>query len=322
MRTTALLRVLATLFAVALVAAACSDDESTTDAASTDDDMADMADDEMAEDDHDHDHDDHDDHGDHGDHGDHDHDHDHGDHDHDADHDDHDHGEPVEVDAANAPTISLEVEADPAGGIKLHVTTTDFTVAPAAASTEHVEGEGHFHLFIDGEKVQRFYNESLYYAGVTEGAVEVMVELSANDHRSYAVDGEPIVAMTSFHVPPHDHGDHDHGEAATLEWDGDAPELTIEVAEDPKSGYNAFITVEGMTLSAENVNGDNVSGEGHLHIYVNGQKLGRLYGTATHIPALPAGEVEITVGAFANDHSQYVLDGEPIEASTTITVGS
>ena len=65
-----------------------------------------------------------------------------------------------------------------------------------------------------------------------------------------------------------------------------------------------------------------VDGEGHLHIYANGQKLGRLYGTATHIPALPEGDVEITVGAFSNDHSPYVIDGEPVEASTTITVAS
>ncbi|MEM8705439.1 MAG: hypothetical protein AAGE98_03210, partial [Actinomycetota bacterium] len=166
------------------------------------------------------------------------------------------------------------------------------------------------------------YNDAIYYAGVTEGEVEVMVELSANDHRAYAVDGAPIIAMTTFDVPPHDHGDHDHGEADEVAWEGAAPELAIEVVDDPKSGYNAFITLSGMTLSPENVNGDNVAGEGHLHIYVNGQKLGRLYGTATHIPALPDGEVEITVGAFANDHSVYVLDGDPIEASTTITVAS
>ncbi|NDH24063.1 MAG: hypothetical protein EBY49_09000, partial [Actinobacteria bacterium] len=31
---------------------------------------------------------------------------------------------------------------------------------------------------------------------------------------------------------------------------------------------------------------------------------------------------EITVGAFTNDHSAYVIDGEPIEASTSITVAS
>ena len=195
-------------------------------------------------------------------------------------------------------------------------------MVPEAASTAHVEGEGHFHLDVDGTKVQRFYNEAIYFAGVTEGEVTVMVELSANDHRTYAVDGEPIVAMVTVDVPPHDHGAHSHGDAGQVAWAGEAPQMAIEVVEDPKSGYNALITVDGMTLSAENVNGDNVDGEGHLHLHVNGQKVGRLYGDATHIPVLPVGEVEITVGAFANDHSAYVIDGEPIEASTSIVVAS
>ena len=318
MRINALLRAFVALFAVALLASACGDDDDTTEAASADDGMGEMADGEMADGEMDEMAD--------GEHG--------GDHDHDGDHDhgddgamEHggmglDHGPPIEVDAADAPTVAVEVESDPAGGINIHVATTNYTIAPESASTEHVDGEGHFHLYIDGTKVQRFYNESIYYAGVTEGEVEVMVELSANDHRGFAVDGEPIVAMTTFDVPAHDHGEHEHGDADTVEWDGAAPELAVEVVEDPKMGHNAFITLDGMTLSPENVNGDNVAGEGHLHIYVNGQKLGRLYGTATHIPALPEGDVEITVGAYANDHSQYVIDGEPIEASTTITVAS
>ena len=316
MRTNAL-RLLAALFTLSLFAAACGDDDPTTDTAATDDDMSEMSEmSEMEDGEHDHDAEGHDGHEGH--------DHDAEGHDgHGAEsHGDHDHGEPVEFEGADVPTVDIAVEADPAGGINVMVTTTNYTVAPEAASGEHVEGEGHFHLYVDGQKVQRFYNDAIHHAGVTEGEITVMVELSANDHRSYVVDGEPIVAMTTFDVPPHDHGEHDHGDSAEVEWEGDAPELAIEVVEDPMSGYNAFITVDGMTLSAENVNCENVAGEGHLHIYVNGQKLGRLYGTATHIPVLPDGDVEITVGAFANDHSVYVLDGDPIEASTTIAVAS
>ncbi|MGB0502341.1 MAG: hypothetical protein ACPGNP_14260, partial [Acidimicrobiales bacterium] len=261
-----------------------------------------------------HDHDDHEDHEGH----------DHDDHeDHEGhDHDDHDHGSPVDFEGAEIPTLGVRVESDPAGGINITVDTTNFLVAPEAASTTHVEGEGHFHLYVDGTKVQRFYNEAIYFAGVTEGEVTVMVELSANDHRTYAVDGEPIVATATVDVPPHDHGAHSHGDAGQVAWEGAAPQMTIEVVEDPKSGYNALIAVDGLTLSAENVNGDHVDDEGHLHLYVNGQKVGRLYGDATHIPVLPVGEVEITIGAFTNDHSAYVIDGEPIEASISVMIAS
>ena len=311
MRTNAHLRVLTALFAVALVAAACGESNAptTTDASNTDASESTTTHSDV--------HDGGDDDGHH-----HDHDAESAESVHDDDGEDHHHGMPVDADAANPPTIAVDVDADPAGGINIHVTTTGFDVVPEAASTDHIDGEGHFHLWIDGEKVMRFYNESVYFAGVTEGEVEVMVELSANDHRQYVVDGEPIVAMTTFTVPPHDHGAHSHGAADSIAWEGEAPALAVEVVEDPKSGFNAFITVDGLTLSADNVGGPNVDGEGHLHIYANGQKLGRLYGTATHIPALPEGDVEITVGAFSNDHSPYVIDGEPVEASTTITVAS
>ena len=100
-----------------------------------------------------------------------DHDHDHDDHDHDTMKTtpvaimrittDHDHGSPVDFEGADIPTLGVRVEPDPAGGINITVDTTNFVVAPEAASTTHVEGEGHFHLYVDGTKVQRFYNEAI-----------------------------------------------------------------------------------------------------------------------------------------------------------------
>lgn len=319
MRIRAILRLLAALSVVALFAAACGEDDEPTTAGDdpaadpAEDDTADSADDDMAEDDM-------------ADDADHDHD---ADADHEADGDmtdgdmtdEHDHGV-VDVPAEAAPTVDVEVFADPAGGVNIHVLTENYTLAPRAASTDHVDGEGHFHLYVDGEKVLRFYNEWIYYAGVAEGEVDITVELSANDHRAYAVDGEPITADVTFTVPPHDHDEHSHDEAASVEFVGDAPTIGLEVVDDPKSGWNAFVTVDGMVLSPEHASGEHVDGEGHLHIYANGQKLGRLYGPATHIAALPEGEVEISVVAYTNDHQPYAVDGQPISAATTVTVAS
>ena len=231
------------------------------------------------------------------------------------------HSDAVEFVGDAVPTINIEVIADPAGGINIAVNTTNYTVAARSASTEHVEGEGHFHLYIDGEKVLRFYNEWIYFAGVTEGVTEIMVELSANDHRRYAYNGEPIHAMATFSMPEHTHDAHSHGEPTEVEFAGPAPTLSLQVLPDPKSGYNAFIEVDGMVLTGAHASQDPVDGEGHLHIYVNGQKLGRLYGGATHIGALPQGDLEITVAAYSNDHAPYVVNGEAVEAQTTITVG-
>jgi hypothetical protein len=323
MRTRATLRLLAALSVLVLLAASCGDDDDPT--ASVGDDLgADTTDGDMADDitdgdaDHDHGADDmaHDDMAD---------DMAHDDMADDMAHDDMAEGHEhvlVEVPAEGAPSVDLEVFADPAGGVNIHVLTENYTVAPRAASTDHVEGEGHFHLYVDGEKVLRFYNDWVYYAGVTEGDVDIAVELSANDHSTYAVDGDPIMAAVTFSVPAHEHDDHSHDEATPVEFVGDAPTIGLEVVEDPKSGWNAFITLDGMRLSPEHASTDHVDGEGHLHIYANGQKLGRLYGTATHIAALPEGDVEISVVAYTNDHNPYVVDGQPISAAATVTVAS
>jgi len=300
------------LLCLALAAAACSGADSGTDGAasgSSPDESADDHDDHGDANDHGGDHDDaHDDADDHG-----------GDHDDHGDAHDHAHGA-VEIDPADAPSVEVVVAADPAGGVNVFVTTTDFAVAPASASTEHVDGEGHFHLFVDGEKVLRFYNHAIHFAGVTEGEVEMMVELSANDHSTYTVDGEPITATTVFDVPAHDHAGHHHGEPEPIEFAGAAPEIGLRVEADPKSGYNVFVTLDGMELSAENASGDHVDGQGHLHLYANGQKVGRLYGSATHLPVLPAGDVELRVAAYSNDHRPYVVDGVAVAASTMVTV--
>lgn len=309
MRVSTLLRLLAAFFALSLVAAACGDDDAPdTDAG------ADSSDADHSDADHEGDHDDTSDmsDGDMGDMSDSDM----------SDMNSHDHSETVEFEGADVPTIEIDVVPDPAGGANIHVTTTNYQIAPEHASGEYVEGEGHFHLFVDGERQLRFYNESIYFAGLVEGDAEVMVELSANDHRPYTANGEPLNDTVTVAIPEHTHDDDHHGDVESVEFEGAAPEIAVEVVADAKSGYNAFITLDGMTLSPEHVNGDNVAGEGHLHILVNGDKLGRLYGLATHIPVLPDGDVEITVAAFANDHSPYVIDGEPVAGSTTITVAS
>jgi len=314
MRTRAIMRLLAALSVLALLAAACGeDDELATVGADTptddssDGDMSDGDMDAMSDGDHDAD--------------DHAHDSEMGDMADMADGGHMDHGV-VEVAAEGAPEVDIEVFSDAAGGVNIHVLTENYEIAPQSASTEHVEGEGHFHLYVDGEKVLRFYNEWIYFAGVTEGDVDLMVELSANDHRAYAIDGQKIVAEETFAVPAHEHGEDHHGEETGVEFFGEAPTLGVEVVDDPKSGWNAWLTLDGMTLSPENASGEHVDGEGHLHIYANGQKLGRLYGPATHIGALPEGEVEISVVAYTNDHQPYLVDGQPVSAATTVTVAS
>ena len=324
-------RLLALFLPLAAIAAACGSDEAleaatATTTAVTDGEMADgeTADGEMADgeamDDTDHGddegHDDHDDHGDDEGHDDHD-----GTMDGDAMDDmDHAHSEAIDA-AAWAPAVAIEVLPDPAGGVNVAVTSTNHEVSAAAASSDPVNGQGHYHLYVDGVKRSRFYNDWIYVAGVDAGEHEFVVTLNANNHSDLEVEGQRIEAVSTLEVPEHEHDDHGHDEAEPQ----DAAGVTISdlrVTEDAKSGWNLNVAWDGFTMAPEHASGDHVDGEGHLHVMVNGEKLERIYGGDLHIAALPEGDVIISVAAFTNDHRPYTVAGNPAQAATSITVES
>ncbi len=233
----------------------------------------------------------------------------------------HDHHGTTEWDGQRIPTIEVQVQADTEGGVNVGVATTDFVVEPPSASTGHIAGQGHFHLLIDGVKTQRFYNDWVHVPGVPAGEVEIKVGLSTNDHRTYTLNGEPITDAVVFVVPEHSHSSHSH-ERAAMEVVGTAPVLGMSVWPDPESGFNVVVSVQGLALEPRAVGGEHADGEGHLHLYANGLKIARLYGTAVHVPEIGEGDVELTVAAFTNDHRPYVIDGSPVEVTTIVTVDS
>ncbi|MEM7091277.1 MAG: hypothetical protein AAF496_17115 [Pseudomonadota bacterium] len=113
---------------------------------------------------------------------------------------------------------------------------------------------------------------------------------------------------------------HGHGEIhSTVEVDPDsAPKVSIRVVRDTLSGWNVFLEVDKFTFAPERVNQANAPNEGHAHLYLNGQKVTRLYGTAFHLSDLPPGRNVISVGLNANDHSDLVLNGQPIGAEVVV----
>lgn len=94
----------------------------------------------------------------------------------------------------NAPTIKLEAMADEAGGWNVRAVTNNFTFTPAAAGEGHVDGEGHGHIYIDGEKTGRLYGEWFYVGDLGRGIHTIKVQLNTNDHRLYVVDDRPVEA--------------------------------------------------------------------------------------------------------------------------------
>ncbi|MEL7208351.1 MAG: hypothetical protein AAGK32_09000, partial [Actinomycetota bacterium] len=183
--------------------------------------------------------------------------------------------EPVDASGfAETPSVSIEVVEDPKSGHNLFATFEGHEMAPEAVSTEAVEGEGHAHIYVDGEKLTRLYGEALHLGDLEPGMREITVELSANDHSPLAVDGEPVTDTVMVEVSGdgngHSDGEgHDHSDADT----GDAPDeaaadsvLEVVVAAGSVSGDSGRQAVSVGDTVLVRVDAD-VADEVHVHGY-------------------------------------------------------
>jgi hypothetical protein len=98
-----------------------------------------------------------------------------------------------------------------------------------------------------------------------------------------------------------------------------APTLALEVAKDAVGGWNVRLVTEHFRFAPERASENHVMGEGHAHINVDGKKVGRIYGEWYHLGALPEGEHVISVSLATNDHKEYRVSGEAVQAETVVT---
>jgi hypothetical protein len=108
------------------------------------------------------------------------------------------HGGPVPAPAGMSVAISLT--PDSADGLNLEILTTGFEWAPEGAGGEHVPGEGHAHVYVDGIKHVRAYGPWLHLSGLAAGTRHIRVTLNGNTHGEYTRDGRPVAAQASADV--------------------------------------------------------------------------------------------------------------------------
>jgi len=136
--------------------------------------------------------------------------------------------------------------------------------------------------------------------------------------------GALLLISTFSFAGPHMHGEmghHHHGNAIEVGMEEDAPMINhLMVMADSMKGFNLHVSTMNFTFSPESVGGENVMGEGHAHLYIDGKKITRLYSNWYYIGNLDVGEHTITVSLNGNDHSDYVIKGRKVEASTTVVV--
>ena len=100
------------------------------------------------------------------------------------------------------------------------------------------------------------------------------------------------------------------------------PKVKINLKEDEKSGVNIKVDFENFTLTPQNTSHSEKEGEGHMHLYVNGYKVARVYSEWFHIDDsyFEKGENDITVTLNTNLHNVWTLpDGTLVKDSVKYT---
>lgn len=129
------------------------------------------------------------------------------------------------------------------------------------------------------------------------------------DHSSHMKDGHH---MLTGHT-------HDPIDVSDLE---NPPTLNLVGHIDQVSGINIELQVENFTFSGASVNMRHEDGVGHAHVYLDDEKLARVYSNWYHIDGklLTPGPHTLRAELNSNEHSPLLLGGELIEDSIEVTI--
>ena len=120
-----------------------------------------------------------------------------------------------------------------------------------------------------------------------------------------------LEASKDHHKHHHDHHD------KTIEVGKGTKPITLKVnkIEDNMDGWNIQIETVNFVFSPTNAGGKHVEGEGHAHLYINGKKEARLYGSWFHLSSklLKKGKNKVTISLHANSHEQLTVNGNPLK---------
>jgi len=103
-----------------------------------------------------------------------------------------------------------------------------------------------------------------------------------------------------------------------------SPSVTLTLPDGPRAdGFDLRLAVQNFTFVRTPADIDmaaHVAGEGHAHLYLNGLKLGRLYGPEANVGPLPPGIYDLRVSLNTNDHRSYMNGDVPVQSVVSFTL--
>jgi hypothetical protein len=190
--------------------------------------------------------------------------------------------------AVHVPTIEIRTPVD---GAVLAASSTpvtfvidDFTLSPDIGGAD-VFGEGHFRVLVDG--VVRDWESDPLLAmagGIPEGVHTVAVELVTNDGRPL---DPPVLDEVRVEVPVG---------APGLYWD-----RTLFAEPFTSGTVPIALTTTGLTLFDRSLGRPPAEGEGHLHLYLNGEWLDATAETSRVLQNMAPGDHLFEARLVSND---------------------
>lgn len=122
-------------------------------------------------------------------------------------------------------------------------------------------------------------------------------------------DAEQHSPSHSMDMAPHEH----HHESMEIPDGVPVPSVDLIIHPDAVQGWNLEVQVTNFTFAPERVNASTLPTEGHAHLFINGEKITRLYGNWYYLNPLPPGTYDVSVVLNANTHEELVHNGQVIQ---------
>ncbi len=115
--------------------------------------------------------------------------------------------------------------------------------------------------------------------------------------------------------------DHTHGQIELAGYPkSELPGIWMDIKPDAVGGYNIHFNTVNFKFTPDHLNLEHTMGEGYAQLYLNGEKISRVYGDYYYIDPKEPGNYEVMVTLNSNDHFEYCIRGTPISSSENLTV--
>ena len=214
----------------------------------------------------------------------------------------HEHSKNVEWEGDDQPSLYLSVQPYDSYGWVVIYNANNFTFNAENASSQHIQGEGHGHLYVNDVKIARLYGEPYYLRDLNMGANTIRITLNTNNHLSYVFNGAAIEKNVEIVVEKNVENISKIN-LTEKEWSKEIlPKVKIEVVEDKMKGWNLHIKAKNYALNEFD---SESKSRGCFLLSINNENITKIFGNNYHIGMLPKEHNIVKVLLMADNSSIY-----------------